>query len=314
VLSAAMKNITVEASGAALMFDSPVGRPGLLEELANPRYAIYKRTAEIPLVGTGPFRLNPWLPGAPVMLAAFEEHWAGRPYLDAMHFDTRHSAVPDLIELPVNTNPRTLSEKLRIETSPPVELFAVILPAGSPPQLSEALSLAIDRAAIVNVLFQRRGEPTAALLPQWLSGYAFLFPAEMDLNHARTLAAEIRVTIPQPLTLSYPAGDSVARGVADRIAVNVRDAGLVAQSTTGPGQARLVRVPIASSNPAQALAGIAAGWGEAEPAGEPYEAERGLIEKGRIVPIAHVPRVYGVHARVRDYVPGGRLENVWVAP
>jgi len=310
VLTGVMKNVTVEAAGAVLVIDSPVPRPGLLEELASPRYGIYKKTPEVPLIGTGPFRLDPWLPGAPVRLAAFEEHWAGRPYLDAIHFDTRQAGVPDIVDLPVNANARTLSEKLRLEASLPVELFAVVLPAGVTPQLREALTLSIDRAAIVNVLFQKRGEATAALLPQWLSGYAFLFPAQMDLNRARPLAAGVH----QPLTLGYSAGDALARGVADRIALNARDAGIIIQSVAGSAQARLVRLPVASVNPAQALTEMAAALGEVEPIGDTYESERGLIDRSRLVPIAHIPRLYGIHNRVRDYAPGGRLDNVWVAP
>ncbi len=309
-LSAAMKNATVTAAGSNLILEFPTPRPGLLEDLANSRYAIYKRMPETPLIGTGPFRLNPWLPGAPVMLAAFEEYWAGRPYVDAIHFDTRYSSVPDIVDLPVNANARTLAEKLRIEASPAIELFALILPAGTAPQLREALTLSIDRAAIVNVLFHRRGEATAALLPQWLSGYAFLFPTEMDLNRARQLAAGIR----QPLPLGYPAGDLVARGVANRIALNAHDAGLIVQSTAGPAQARLVRLPIVSASPGQALSEIAAALGAAEQSGDLYESERALIDASRIVPIAHVPRLYGIHTRVRDFTPAWRLENVWIAP
>ena len=309
-LAGVMKNITVTPAGSNLIFESPTPRPGLLEELANPRYGIYKRTPETPLIGTGPFRLNPWLPGAPVMLTAFEEHWAGRPYVDAIHFDTRHSAIPDIVELPVNASPRTLPEKLHLETSSPAEVFALILPVSAAPQLREALTLSIDRAAIVNALFQKRGEPTAALLPQWLSGYAFLFPSGIDLNRARQLAAGIR----QPLTLGYAAGDPVARGVADRIALNARDVGLIVQSTAGSAQARLVGLPIGSANATQALSEIAAALGSAEPLGDLYESERTLIDTNRIVPIAHIPRLYGIHTRVRDYTTAWRLENVWIAP
>ncbi len=310
VLSATMRNITVIASGSTLIFESPVPHPGLPEELANPRYAIYKRTTEIQLIGTGPFRLNPGLPGAPVMLTAFEEHWAGRPYLDAIHFDTRHSTVPDILELPVNASARTLPDKLHLEISSAAELFALILPVGAAPPWREALTLSIDRASIVNVLFQKRGEATAALLPQWLSGYAFLFPTEMDLNRARQLAPGLR----QPLTLGYPASDPLARGVADRIALNARDAGLIVQPTAGSAQTRLVRLPIVSANPARALSEIAAALGAAEPTGDLYQSERALIEATRVVPIAHVPRLYGIHTRVRDFTPFRSLENVWIAP
>ena len=56
-------------------------------------------------------------------------------------------------------------------------------------RIREALGLAVDRAAIWSVLLQRQGEISARLLPQWLSGYAFLFPTAADLPRARALVA-----------------------------------------------------------------------------------------------------------------------------
>jgi len=38
-----------------------------------------------------------------------------------------------------------------------------------------------------NVIFQKQGEVTASLLPEGLSGYAFLFPSDRDLDRARAL-------------------------------------------------------------------------------------------------------------------------------
>ena len=54
------------------------------------------------------------------------------------------------------------------------------------------------------MLLQRQGEVSGALLPQWLSGYAFLFPTATDLARARALLAGGRVALtlgvedPQP--------------------------------------------------------------------------------------------------------------------
>ena len=49
------------------------------------------------------------------------------------------------------------------------------------PVADPALALAGDRSASHAVLFQRQGEISGALLPQWLSGYAFLFSAGQRL-------------------------------------------------------------------------------------------------------------------------------------
>ena len=45
---------------------------------------------------------------------------------------------------------------------------------------------------MANVLLQKQAEPSAALLPNWLSGYAFLFESPMNLERAK----EIRSALP----------------------------------------------------------------------------------------------------------------------
>ena len=71
-------------------------------------------------------------------------------------------------------------------------------------------------------------EVAGAILPQWLSGHAFLFPAARDLERARSMAAGAA-----PVVLSYEAGDILARAIAERIAVNAKD-GVVTLSGTVP--------------------------------------------------------------------------------
>jgi hypothetical protein len=85
---------------------------------------------------------------------------------------------------------------------------------------------------------------------------------------------------------------------------------------------RLVEVRIGSSDPALALAGAAASLGLSEPprADTPqalYAAEWALLEGFRVIPLFHLPDVYGVNPRVkgkRGITPLGewRFENLWV--
>ena len=116
-----------------------------------------------------------WEPGRRLTLAAFEDYWGGRPFLDSLVVNlgsNRTSA--DVFDIPFASPRRIIPEAARVWQSAPRELLALV--AGDvPPAVSEALSLAIDRGSIVNVLAQRRGQPAFALLPQWLSGYEFLF-------------------------------------------------------------------------------------------------------------------------------------------
>jgi ABC-type transport system substrate-binding protein len=90
-------------------------------------------------------------------------------------------------------------------------------------KLHEALALSIDRAAMNNVLLQGGGEPAGTLLPGWMSGYAFLFPTAIDLQHARQARDAVRQA--PPWTLGYDASDPLARVIAERIALNARDTG-----------------------------------------------------------------------------------------
>ena len=61
--------------------------PELLAELALPRNAIVKRNPDSTLSGTGPFHIVDWQPGKKLTLAADENCWRGRPFLDAIEIE-----------------------------------------------------------------------------------------------------------------------------------------------------------------------------------------------------------------------------------
>src|SRR4029077_16517780 len=97
-------------------------------------------------------------------------------------------------------------------------------------RIREALGLAINRTAISNVLLQRKGVPASGLLPQWLTGYEFMFPAATDLQRARELRSDAAAyVVISPSTLAYVAADPLLKLVAERIAVDAREAGIVVQ-------------------------------------------------------------------------------------
>lgn len=56
-------------------------------------------------------------------------------------------------------------------------------------QLREELWLAHDRDTMANMLLQREAQPADSLLPQWLSGYAFLFESAMTCGAREQFAA-----------------------------------------------------------------------------------------------------------------------------
>ena len=100
-------------------------------------------------------------------------------------------------------------------------------------RVREALALTVDRAAIHRVLLQRQGEISGALLPQWVSGHAFLFPARPDVPRARSLAAGLPAAS-RTLTL---AGED--RAIVERIALNARDAGLIVTAVAADARTRM---------------------------------------------------------------------------
>ena len=208
--------------------------------------------------------------------------------------------------------------------------------------LGQALSLAIDRVAIVNFILQKTGEPAGGLLPQWSSGTAFLFPAAAptaaDLEHAKELWKQIAAS--GPLVLGYDSADPLEQSVAERIAVNAKEAGVPvraqaipvagagAEKSRGVGlsaahvELQLVRWRMTSPLPAAALkdflariysgplaGGEAGAFPESASPEDIYKQQRTVLNSYRVVPLVWLPQVYGLSARVRDWKAPGPGEN-----
>lgn len=314
-------NATAGGQTIVLQFDRPV--PDLLTELANVRMAIFRTNEKGMPIGTGPFRVDTWEPGRRIALAAFEDYWGGRPFLDSAIVNLGASrSTGDIFDIPFSSARRVLPEHIRIWESPVHELIALV-GDNVHPLAWQALALSIDRAPIINVLAQKRAEAAFGLLPEWLSGYEFLFTAAPDVARAKQLISQLRLT---PMTLSYPANDGFMRSIAERIALNARDAGIALSPTPNPGGAlRMVRWTIESTDAAAELNRMAALLGLPERAlsatrpQELYEAERAMLDTQRIVPILFLPDVYGIAPRIHNWdaaQKGGgfslHLENIWV--
>jgi ABC-type transport system substrate-binding protein len=294
-------------------------------------------TADPPRTGpglavlAGTFNISLWEAGRRAVYTANENAAGGRPFVDSVEIQMARPLHDQSIDLEVGKSDvvelgpaelRRPGAGRRVWVSMPVRVIALVFgPRVEDARVREALALAVDRAAIHNVLLQRQGEISGALLPQWLSGYAFLFPAAADIGRARSLLAGVPAAA---RALSLGVQDPSMRPIAERIALNARDAGLVV-SVVPPGAAadvRLVQSRIASNDPARALAGVAQSLGLPEPprAESPealYAAERALLEGFRVIPLFHLPDVYGVSPRVKGgpgITPLGewRFENLWL--
>ncbi|MGH9723038.1 MAG: ABC transporter substrate-binding protein [Bryobacteraceae bacterium] len=328
-LTASAAAASLEALGASAQGDSVVivcerPSPQFPLQLVRGRTAIARRTPGGAVVGTGPFRVTQFEPGQRAVLTANDDYWRGRPFLDGIRVEmgraTRDQLLDleldraDIVELGPAEVRRASQGGRRVWTSQPVELMALRLNVEDS-LVRETLALSIDRAAIHGVLLQKQGAPAASLLPQWLSGYAFLF------NPVRRRTP---VSGSSPIGLYVDTSDPLATAVASRIAVNAREAGIVIriQPAAAGASASLVRVRMASLDPLEALPEIGAALGLA-PFARPlnleelYRAERTVLDDHRVVPLFHLPDSAGLSAHVRNWQPlpwgGWPLDNVWLA-
>jgi peptide/nickel transport system substrate-binding protein len=311
---------TVRGAGDSLTIESDSPMPSLLAELALPRNAILKRSANGLPVGTGAFRIADFQPGKLLKLAANEESWAGRPFVDAVEIELgrsqRDQAIAlelgktDLIEAPPQAATANGGSQ-RVRTSLPVELMALVFPANSKAQdarVREALALAVDRKPIQSVLLKGVGEPAGSILPNWMTGYSRVFPAQANLQRARVVLADSR----QPaLTLSYDPRDPQAQLIAERIALNAREVGITLRvSLSGIADVSLIRITLPSSDPATSLRDSARELGLQQPlihgssVDDLYQAERTLLDGHTVIPLFHLPVASATGARVLNWQPG----------
>jgi ABC-type transport system substrate-binding protein len=326
-LRAANPGWTVNAEGdsVAIVRDSPDLE--LLAELALPRNAIVKRNPNKAVSGTGPFHVVDWQPGKKLVLAAEESSWCGRPFVDAIEIEmgksfheqmtAMESGKADLVEVAPEQAHHVSQERHRIANSKPMELIVLLFTreatTSAEKLLREALARSVERGSIHSVLLQGAGQPAASLLPNWMSGYGFVFPSDADLTRARQAREQVR-SVPS-WTVGYDGNDSMARLLAERIALNAKDAGLSLQPTTAANtDVKLTRIALASPDPWVALAELAALMGSAPgKAGgtveDLYASERVLLTTQRMIPLFHLPVTYAGSVNLNDW--GLRPDGSW---
>ena len=126
------------------------------------------------------------------------------------------------------------------------------------------------------------------------------------------------------MTLAYDASDPTNQLIAQRIALNARDAGMRVQTSAAAGASdlRLVRIPLTSPQSQVALEAVAetAGLPSVQFQGnspeELYAREREMLQSGRIIPLAHVPEAVtiapGVNGWRTDLLGRYRLADLWL--
>jgi MarR-like DNA-binding transcriptional regulator SgrR of sgrS sRNA len=317
----------VTAAGDVVTIESAGATPELLQEVALPRNAIAKRDVNGNLSGTGPFHIVNWQSSKQLVVAANEDYWNGRPFVDEIDVDmgrnfrdqmnALESGRADLVEVAPEQMHRVVAQRYELLRSSPIELIALKFAkeASSVQQKAarDALRLSIERQSMHNVLLQGAGQPTASLLPTWMSGYGFVFSTEPD----RLRAQQLRDQIPgvPSFALGYDSNDSLARLLAERIALNARDAGLSVQLNASATELRLVRIPLASCDPWTSLLVLnnQLGLPTIEATGHSLEqlfaSEQSMLASGRVIPLFHLPLAYAAATNLHDWtlMPGGKL-------
>jgi ABC-type transport system substrate-binding protein len=213
----------------------------------------------------------------------------------------------DVVEVPAEQMRQALQQRMNVAAQPDASLLVLQISDTGPlanPLLRAAIAAAVDRAVLANVIFQKQAEPAASVLPERVSGYAFLFPAERDLNKAHELRGGLSVP---PLTMSAEGGAAMQLA-AQRIALDLRDAGFAVQMVAGSVQhtnLTLRRLMLEGGTPGAMLEATLRAAGEPAVAvgddpGALYKAEREELDRHTLIPLLDMPRAYAVGARVRD--------------
>jgi ABC-type transport system substrate-binding protein len=300
------------------------------------------------VAGSGAFHISEWESGKHVTLAPNENIRGGRAFVDSIDIQMGRPAKDrlldleagkaDFAEIPPEEARRAAERGVRVSTSQPEDLVAIVFVGGraiaDDTHAREALARSTDRAAIVNFILQKEGESAGGLLPQWSNGTAFLFPTAADAAGAKDLWSQISGS--PRIVLGYDSGDLLGQEIAERIAVNAREAGIgldvtaISSPPTSPAgyDVRLVRLRMTSSHPRDALAGfqsVLVPMAGLDPSPLPvaasseqiYERERAILSSYRVVPLVWLPRVYGLGSRVRNWKApeagaGWPFADVWL--
>jgi len=316
-----------------VMIESDARDRNLPAELALSRNSIVRRDNGR-ATGTGLYTLAKFdAAGKRFTLAANDQYWAGRPFLDSIEVDFGKSyrdqmmllelGKSDLIELgPEEIHPAQSSNRT-VASSLPQELMCLVFSRESQSDaethLRNALARSIDSSALANVVFQGGGEPTGALVPNWLSGYGFVFAPETAAGNGQGRAPDARV----PWTLGYDAWDPAAHLVADRILLNARDAGIKLETrSSGNADLRLARLSLPSLAPQVALSELARELHLPLPAFDDpsiralYSAENALLKTQRVIPLVHLRSAAAISPMVQAVTlgrdGGWDLEDTWL--
>jgi peptide/nickel transport system substrate-binding protein len=324
----------IRTVGDSIVITTASPDPTLPAELSRSSYAITRQDDSGNLSGTGAFRFVSQS-NAVLTLAAVDDAWQGRPFLNTVEIlggrSVRNqwlditSGRADVVEIPMEVLHEAQQQHLSIVESPACDLLALSVArtgALEEDAARESIALAVDRAVLNNVIFQKQGETTASLLPNALTGYSFLFSTELNLSRAQALRGSGGATV---VTMTVEDTSAAVQLAEARIALNLREAGfhvqLVPRGTKPAPELILKRIHLETSDAQAALSEVLGAFNQSltEPGNSPailYRQEADFLRTHQAVPILYLPRAYGVGQRTQglrlspDATP--LLGDVWL--
>ena len=336
----------VAAEGDAIAIDTGEPTPDLPWALADSRHAIVVRAAGGALIGSGPFRIDRVDPSR-VSFKAHEPYWRARAFVDAVQIDTGRRPDAQLADLEAGRadvvtvraiDARRLTRRgLRVDASRPLELVALVFEphraADSALAWRRTFAATLNRDAICAVVLQGEASPARSVLPAWLSGYA----RAITSNDGPKLSAPAVGALPidqRTVLVRVDPADLETQAIAERLAVDAREAGFTVNVQAPVGlaprpDARLVRIAAPATTPDRAFAQMTGRLvARGSPAIPPptsaaldatYDAEQALLDRVVVVPIVHLPELYGVGERVGASatavarpIGGWNLADLWL--
>ena len=295
--------------------------------LADVNHAVVVRATGGALLGTGPFRVER-LDASTLALRAHDGYRLGRAFADSVRVQLNRSPTAQLGDLEAGradligiqpTDARRVTDRgMRVFASRPLELVAIVFEphrsGDAHARLRRTLANAIDRRTLCDVLLQKHAAPAVTIVPPWLSGR----PAQTAAGDRPELSRQDVLALPpeqRELALRVDPADRLALLIAERVAVDAREAGLslTVQTPTGLAprpDARLVRVRLPATTPERSLVRALAALGRrvadaiSPPGGldgtteSVYRAEAALADSRIVVPVVHLEDLYaaGEHA------------------
>jgi peptide/nickel transport system substrate-binding protein len=311
---------SVQAAGENVVFDFDSPTPLFPPQLALTHFGITKPVPSGAPVGTGPMRVTQSTPTS-ATLAAFDNYWNGHTFIESVEVTASRKlrdqwldlgvGRADVAEVPAEQIRRAQQEHLRVASSRNNDLIVLVMNNASATMqntaLRQAVAESVDRASLLNFIFQKQGELSGGLLPNWLSGYAMEFPTAQNMQHVKELRAQLAQA--PSLTMTYDPADASLQLVAERLALSAREVGINMRTVPAPAHWDLsvARVRLSSLNPSVALEDMVSTIGIEHKIPDDttpdalYQRERELLKTYQLVPLVYVPHGLAASDRVRNW-------------